>query len=246
MEQSRFPLSSAVVLGGLIALGVTLGGWFVGRGFASRIERFVTVRGLVERPVRADVAVWTILYSAINDDLTKANDQIERDTTLAIAFAKRQGFADADITQVALSVRDERQAGGGSAGRYSIRGGVQIRSADVERVQQASRLTRALIAQGVVLSFGYEQSLNPAYFFTKLDEIRPAMLADATKSARAVAQQFAKDSGSRLGAIRRANQGVFQILPRHAVDSTQYTYEESRSIEKKVRLVSTIDYYLED
>jgi hypothetical protein len=250
MEPSRFPLSSAVVLGGLIALGVALGGMFIGRGFlASRMERFVTVRGLVERPVRADVALWTVSFSATNDDVARANAQIERDRVLSIAFAKKQGFTDAEIEQAPTKVTDQTRYGGNEArasGRYRVDGGVRIRSSNVDRVQQASQLTGELIAQGVVLSFESDSGFaNPSYYFTKLDEIRPSMLADATKSARAVAEQFAKDSGSKLGAIRRANQGVFQILPRDAVDG-QGTFEEPKSIDKKVRLVSTIDYYLGD
>lgn len=251
MEPSTHPLASPTLLGGLIAAGIALGGMFIGYGFmAARMERYVTVRGLVERPVRADVAVWTISYSATSDDVVKANAEIDRATKLALAFAKKQGFAAPDLAQLPTRVTDQTRWGGDGAarqaGRYRVDGGIRVRSADVERVQSASRLTGELIAEGVVLSFESDGgSANPAYFFTKLDQIRPSMLADATKSARAGAQQFAQDSGSGLGAIRRANQGVFQILPRDAVDS-QNTFDEPRTIEKKVRLVSTIDYYLDD
>jgi uncharacterized protein len=95
-----------------------------------------------------------------------------------------------------------------------------------------------------VLGLEGETFANPAYYFTNLDAIRPAMLADATRSARRVAEQFARDSETRLGPIRRANQGVFELAPRDA-NAPENPMEELPFIDKKVRLVSTIDYYLE-
>jgi len=251
MESRGFPASSAIVLGVLIAAGLALGGYFVGEGFegSRRGDRYVTVRGLVERPVRADVAVWSISFTATNDDVTKANADIERDAKLVTAFAHDHGFGDKEIETIASRVTDTQQFGaqqGHVNGRYLVKGGIQIRSGSVDRVAQTSQLTGDLISRGIVLSLDPDTgAANPAYYFTGLDAIRPAMLADATKSARAVAQQFANDSSSKLGPIRRANQGVFEILPRDATGD-QPGFEETRSIDKKVRLVSTIDYYLEE
>ena len=114
----------------------------------------------------------------------------------------------------------------------------------VDVVREASQMTGALIRQGVVLDGRPIESgaANPAYLFTRLTDIRPAMLAQATKSARALAQQFATDTNSHLGAIRRATEGVFQVMSRDG--EAPNTAEERASIEKKLRLVSTIDYYL--
>jgi hypothetical protein len=111
-------------------------------------------------------------------------------------------------------------------------------------VRAASQTTGELIRQGVVLDGRPIESAaaNPAYLFTRLGDIRPAMLAQATKSARALAQQFATDSNSHLGAIRRATEGIFQVLSRDG--ETPNPAEERSSIEKKLRLVSTVDYYL--
>jgi hypothetical protein len=212
-------------------------------------ERYVTVRGLVARPVKADIAVWDISYTATNDDVIKANAEIDRDAKLVVAFARKHGFTGADIQPIATRVTDQSQFGGNqnrAAGRYLVKGGIEIRSKDVNLVQQTSQLTGELIQQGVVLNLESDSgAANPAYYFTQLDAIRPSMLAESTRSARAVAQQFANDSGSKLGPIRRANQGVFEILPRDSSGS-QDAFLEPRSIDKTIRLVSTIDYYLED
>jgi uncharacterized protein len=243
---------TALILGVLIGAGLALGGWFIGRGFYdSRMgARYVTARGLVERSVRADIAVWTISYSATNNDVTKANAEVDRDTQLATAFVKQRGFADTEIQPIPAVVNDTSQNGGlnrtESSGRYLVKAGIRIRSSNVDRVLQASQLTGELIQQGIVLSLEGESDANPAYYFRGLDAIRPPMLAEATKSARAVAQQFANDSGSRLGTIRRANQGVFEILPQNGSAGGQSSWLEPRSIDKTVRLVTTIDYYLQD
>lgn len=251
MESRGMPALSAAILGALVAIGLALGGYFIEQGFLSARgrDRYVTVRGLVERSVKADVAVWNISYTATSDDVVKANTEIVRDAKLVTAFAHQHGFTDAEIEIVPAKVTDTEQFGATqnrSNGRYLVKGGIQIRSANVDRVAQTGQLTGDLISQGIVLNLEPDNGIaNPAYYFTNLDSIRPAMLADATKSARAVAQQFANDSNSKLGPIRRANQGVFEILPRDASGS-QGGFDEARSIDKKVRLVSTIDYYLEE
>jgi hypothetical protein len=242
---------SVTIAGLIIAVGIAAAGWFIGNGFAQarRTERFVTVRGLVTRAVRADIAVWDISYTATNDDVTRANAEIDRDAKIVIAFAKTHGFGEKDLQVLATRVTDQSQFGGNQAhatGRYLVKGGIEIRSKDVDRVQRTSQLTGELIQQGVVLNLDSDNgAANPAYYFTQLDAIRPSMLAEATRSARAVAQQFALDSASRLGPIRRANQGAFEILPRDSSGS-QDAFLEPRSINKTIRLVSTIDYYLED
>ena len=251
MNSRGFPASSAVILGALVAAGLAVAGFYVGSGFAGsrRGDRYVTVRGLVERAVKADVAVWNISFTATSDDVTKANAETERDAKLVTGFAHTHGFTDAELETIPTRVTDTQQFGGSQGhanSRYLVKGGIQIRSSAVDRVAQTSQLTGDLIRQGIVLSLDPDTGVaNPAYYFTGLDSIRPAMLADATKSARAVAQQFANDSSSKLGPIRRANQGVFEILPRDATGE-QASFEEARSIDKRVRLVSTIDYYLEE
>jgi len=248
MDSRPSPLA-ALLLGLLIGSGGAIGGYFIGRGFyQARAERYVTVKGLVERDVKADLALWTISYTSNGPDLSSANDQLQQDQKTVIAFAQAHGFDPSAIQIQPTTATDlfANQYNGNrpdASQRYLIKGGIQIRSAKVDQVRLASQDTGDLVKQGVALGENYPQA--PQYFFTRLNDIRPSMLADATRSARAVAEQFAADSHSQLGPIRRANQGVFQITSRDA-SGDQAQGDEQSSIEKKVRLVSTVDYYLLD
>jgi hypothetical protein len=213
MEQKT--LASAVVLGVLIGAGVAVGGYFVGRGFymARAGERYVTTKGLVERDVKADLAVWAISYTATGAAINEANDRIEQDHKLVTAFAQRHGFTADEIEIQPTTVTDAfanqfRNGKPDAKERCIVKGGVRLRSGKVDQVRRASR--GDLLKQGVVLGENFPQAAQ--YFFTKLNDVRPAMLAEATRSARAVAEQFALDSHSQLGPIRRANQGVFEIM----------------------------------
>ncbi len=239
----------AAILGLLIGAGVALGGYFVGRGFATARanERYVTVKGLVERNVKADLGVWTISYTAAAAQLADANTANQQDQTIVMTFAQAHSFLAGEIEVQPTTVTDtlanqSDNRAPNLAQRYLIKGGIKIRSTKVDQISQASQATGDLVKQGVVLGENYPQA--PQYFYTKLNSIRPEMLADATRSARSVAEQFAEDSHSRLGPIRRASQGVFEITGRDASSDSSAGNDEQGSIDKKVRLVSTIDYYL--
>jgi hypothetical protein len=247
-DSRALSLGGALLIGLLAGAGVALGGYFIGKGFyAGRAgERFVSVKGLAERDVKADLALWTVSYTAAGPGVAEANAAIAQDQTLVIAFATAHGFAAAEIevqpTTVTDTFANESDRRAPDAGqRYVIKGGIRIRSGKVDQVLQASQDTGDLVKQGVVLGENYPQA--PQYFFTRLNDIRPAMLADATHSARSVAEQFAADSHSELGAIRRASQGVFEVTGRDSSGETG-AGDDQGSLEKKVRLVSTIDYFL--
>jgi hypothetical protein len=246
--ESRISLSAAVLLGILSGVGVAVGGYFIGQGFyAARMgERYVTVKGHAEREVKADLGTWMISYTATVAGVTSANAAIEQDQKVVSAFAIAHGFAAAEIevqpTTVSHTFANQSEARTPNPSqRYLIKGGIKLRSGKVDQILAASQDSGNLVQQGVVLGENYPQA--PQYFFTKLNDIRPAMLADATRSARAVAAQFAADSASGLGPIRRASQGVFEISGRDSSGDSA-AGDEQGSLEKKVRIVSTIDYYL--
>ncbi len=249
MENRPLSIASALLLGVLIGAGVAIGGYFVGQGFyRARAERYVTVKGLVERDVKTDLALWIISYTAAGPDLNAANNKLEQDQTAVLAFAQGHGFPTEEILVQPTTVSDTfanpyQGNRPDPAQRFIVKGGIQIRSAKVDEVRKASQDTGDLVKQGVALGENYPQA--PQYFFTRLNDIRPSMLAEATRSARAVAKQFAADSRSRLGPIRRANQGVFEITSRDAGGDRAGT-DDQGSIDKKVRLVTTVDYYLID
>ena len=233
-----------VFAGALVAAGIATGGHLLGKQiYDSRIgDRFVTVKGLAEREVTADLSIWPLRVSATGDDLMTVQVKIEADVTQISLFLASRGFSLEEVQPQRVEVTDllaqtYRQEGA-SENRYIIQQTVMIRTANVNLVDQISRDVGELVKRGVVLSDGS----GPTYLFTKLNEVKPSMIAEAMVNARAGAEQFATDSASRVGGIRRANQGVFVILPR---DETDGVWEPTQ-LHKKVRVVSTIEYYLVD
>ncbi len=251
MERGSISFPAAVILGLLVGAGAGLGGFFIGQGLIQgrRAERFVSVKGLAERYVKADLAVWTLSFNTAGADVSAVSTASDRDRELVRSFITRSGFTDREIEPLPTRINDQFASLTGppnleAARRYTITAGYEIRTTKVDAVREASQLTGDLIRQGVVLDGRTTENggANPAYVFTRLADIRPAMLAQAIKSAHTVAEQFAADSSSHLGAVRRAGHGVVQVMSRDA--ETPNPTDERASIEKKLRLVSTIDYYL--
>jgi len=235
IDKSLIP---AALFGGLIAIGLIGAGAFIGSGVVNAQvgNRQVTVRGVAERNVVADLAVLTLSFKAANDDLPTAQAKIDADLALVRAFLTRQEYPAEAITIGRLQVTDTRAREYGSTEnvvRYILTQGVTVRTTDVQRVAQTERALNDLVREGVQLDFA-----APTYVFTKLNEVRPSMIAEATASARSGAEQFAKDSGAPLGPIRQATQGSFEILAREDIDS------ESTSLDKRVRVVATVSYQL--
>lgn len=228
-----------VVAALLVALGVAAGGAFVGRGlFAARAtERTVTVKGLAEREVDADLAFWPITFTATGEDLVAAQARIDRDADRIRAFLAEHGFEEAEIQSGSPTVTDrmaEGSFGSQPLERYVVRGLLTVRSPKIGKVREASGDTARLVSDGVALVRDFEARTQ--YLFTQLEAIKPEMIAEATRDARRAAEQFAHDSGSRVGAIRTAQQGYFSIEDRDAFSPER----------KRVRVVTTVQYLLED
>lgn len=237
---------NGVVAAVVLAVGVVLGGFAIGWGFeqSRRPVRSVLVKGYSEREVKSDLGLWPLRFVASGNDLAAVQAKIEQDTEIVAAFLRAEGFAEGDFEAQSLQVIDlEAQQYGGDSrgGRFIIAQFVLLRTADVDRLERTAARSGRLLSQGVVLSAEYGP-LKPIYLFGALDGLKTEMLAEATRLARDSAQQFADESGSRLGAIRNANQGVFQILPRDPAPGIS----ETDQVEKTVRVVSTIEYLLED
>jgi hypothetical protein len=231
----------------LLAIGVALGGWFIGNGFAHRHpSRSVTVKGLAERNVKADIALWQIQFAETGDDLAGVQATIQKDDAAITAFLRRHKLGADAIALHSVQVTDRAARNYGNdqyKTRFVVTGTIMVRTQDVDAVAAAAQDTGALIAQGVVLGNpdgGFNE--GPNYLFDGINALKPSMIAEATQNARAAAEQFARDSGSRLGGIVRANQGVFEILPRDKAPMLQ----QDRQIDKTVRVVATLDYALVD
>lgn len=232
----------------ILAMGFVLAGLLVGSGFAKgrEADHFVTVKGVSEREARADLAIWPLGIVAADNDLSRAHASLLRSVREIKTFLVRNQLDTTELTLQQFVVSDAltNQYGGGNVTtRFVIRQTVVVRSTQPDRVAAASQRVGELVSAGVVLSSGGEYGPGgPTYVFTKLNDLKPPMIAEATARAREAAEQFARDARSELGGIRRANQGIFEILPR---DQAPGIFEGNQIL-KTVRVVSTIEYLLDD
>ena len=231
----------------VLAIGVAMGGYFIGDGiYRAMSGRTVTVKGLAERDVVADTAVWNIKINGVGGDLTKLQSQIDEDIAEIHTFLIDAGFEPDEIQNLRIQVRD-KYAGYSDAelknqqndGRYVIDTGVMVRSTQVMLVDAMSRRMGELVRRGITITEDYS---GPVYIFNGLNDIKIPMIEQATKNATAAGQQFAKDADAKLGQIKSANQGVFSIESRDPID--RWSSDERQAINKKVRVVATITFYL--
>lgn len=222
----------------ILATGLVAGGYLLGDGLlrAKDAERAVTVRGLAERDVTADLATWTISYSASSTSLAEAQDKVRRDTQSIEAFFKELGFPAEALQPTGANVNSSTDLSGTTT--YTVRQRLALRTTDIARAQKAVARQFDLVGRGVFL----EEGSGMAYTFTKLNDIKPEMVAAATKDARSAAQQFAKDSNSGVGKIRDATQGYFEIEAR---DGDSGGWGSADSPYKKVRVVTTVSFTLD-
>ncbi|MFO1036785.1 MAG: SIMPL domain-containing protein [Geminicoccaceae bacterium] len=230
----------------LIAAGIAGGGWLIGRGLleARSSDRFVSVKGLAERDVKADLALWPLRFVATGNDLQVAKAKIAADEAAIRKFVTGAGVPDSAIEVVGFEVTDllaQVYRSGPVESRFVLAATLIVRSNDVDRIAALAQKVGDLVDAGVVLSTEGAPS-GPVFLFTALNDAKPEMVAEATRNAREAAQEFARDSGSQLGGIRRASQGVFQILSRDEAPGIQEPYQ----VNKRLRVVSTVDYYLTD
>ena len=243
---------STTVIALALVIGLTAAGYLIGRG-ASRFRsdnRVVTVKGLVEREVKADEAVWTLSLRRPSADLKDALAQIAADRGAVVKFLKDQSFAESEITVLPTRTidklaRDYVPNQGVDRMRYLVSTAVVVRTAKIEQVQNSIGKTEELINAGVVLDSEREGSIaNPRYVLTKFNDLRPELLAEATKNARTIAQQFAADSGATVGRIHSANQGSIQIFGSDG-NNESGTYNPTSTPVKKIRVVSTFEFELQ-
>ena len=232
---------SAVLLGALLCVGLATMGLLLSEGIIKfrDMERSVSVKGLSERDMPADVAIWPIRFSEVSNDLGELYGSLESKNEKINNFLRQQGFK-VDEISVSVPAIQDRQAQGFSEeqvrnGRYAGTSTLTVYSKDIEMVRKAMSNLVQLGQNGIAIS-GQDYDAKTQFLFTQLNDIKPVMIEEATRNAREVAEKFAHDSGSKLGKIKRASQGQFSIDDRDS--NTPYI--------KKVRIVSTVEYYLVD
>lgn len=218
---------AAVVSAVIIAAGLTN---------ISPDRRTVSVRGLCEREVPADTAVWPIVYSFGSDSLEELHSVITSAAADVAAFLEKNGLTSDDFTVQAPVITDlsTERYGTDAKWRYIAKNTVLVRTKKISEVKAAVSNSMELMESGIAVSSDYGNSVQ--FLFTGLNDVKPAMIAAATENAREAAEQFARDSGSRVGKIKTASQGLFSIE-----DAAP-----GLSDVKTVRVVTSVQYYLAD
>ena len=229
----------------VLALGVAFAGVQIQSGLTNfkSSDRTVQVKGLAQRDVVADLALWPISYTETGNDLPALQDLMDMRGSLVLSFLATHGIKDAEVELQQVYVQDllaqSYRNGNVGQNRYILTQTYLVRSDNIEAIDKASKNIGDLIRQGV--AFSPNSSTAPTYLFTRLNDIKPDMIAQATKNAREAAMEFANNSGQKVGGIKRASQGVFQILPR----DESYAVAEAQQKNKTVRVVSTLHFYLD-
>lgn len=224
----------------ILAIGMLLLGVFIKNGFSefAQKDRSVNVKGLAEMEVPADKVTWPLVYKSLGNDLSALYDDIKRSNQTILGFLKEKGIEEAEISVNAPEIIDqkaERYSNNDSPYRYNVTSVITVTSIKVDLVRKLISEQGELLKRGIAITGG-DYRYNVSFEYTSLNKIKPGMIEEATRNAREAAEKFAKDSESELGKIRHASQGQFSISDRDA--NTPYI--------KKVRVVTTIEYSLED
>ncbi|WP_105199598.1 SIMPL domain-containing protein [Pseudoalteromonas sp. T1lg10] len=224
----------------LLALGLASIGILLSNAIIEfkAMDRTVAVKGLAEQQVQADTAIWPIVFTEAGEQLEQVTGAVEQKQNAVVAFLKLHGFSDEEISLGQVTVVDKKaqQYGPEQVGlRYLVSANMSVYSQDPNKVRHASSQISELAKQGIAIG-GDRYTNRIEYLFTGLNDIKPQMIEQATRNAREVAVKFARDSDSTLGKIKSARQGQFSISDR----------DSSSPHLKKVRVVSTVEYYLVD
>lgn len=234
-------LSSIILAIGLVISAIILS---FGLLHIKSNNRFVTVRGLDEQYTKANLVVWHLNFKAIGKDLETTQINLDQQKKLITEFLKSAGFTQDEFSQQLINVTDKRANQYDNRfieERYILSTSIKLRSTKVDLAAQAQQKLSKLIKSGVTLSDNGYCSNSPNYLFTKLNDIKIDMLAKATKNARDAAKQFADNADASVGSIRQATQGYFSISAQDSVENCG----EKASLMKKVRVVTTVDFFLE-
>jgi hypothetical protein len=226
----------------IFSLGLTTSGYALSDGLRRwklAEQRSITVRGVSERNVTADLATWSVSFAHTGTELGSVQQSVDQQARSVRAFFLRAGFRPAEVadSNVSLSRDQPTDKDGNPVGpeELTVRRSIELRTNDVMKARAAYAAQAELLRNGVELS-----GSGISYTFTKLNDLKPEMIAEATRHARLSAEQFANDSGASVGSIKTASQGYFSVGPRDGSDEENGDGTDSPF--QKVRVVTTVDY----
>lgn len=201
--------------------------FYFSAGNFSTQGKYVEVKGLSEKIVKADVAIWSMNFEVKSNDIDSLYAQIDKNTKAVKSFLTQKGFEESEINVAPVNIYQDTYTG--SLFRYNSTTQLSVYTKKVDLVKSASRDTLSLVKQGVTFN---QNSIE--FQFSDINSVKPEMLAEAIKNAKTSAEQFAEESGAKVGDISRGNQGVFDITDKDP-GSPEY---------KKIRVVSSLRFLL--
>ncbi len=249
MENGRILRNSQIIILGLcIAVATILSSLILSQGFL-KVMKFnkevIAVTGSAQQLIRSDLIVWQAEFGRRSPDLATGYQQLKKDLERVRAYLVSKGVREEEMTvsQVFTTFLFKKDSDGRDTNEqegFRLGQRITVKSADVDRLTAVSRESTELINEGIALS-----SYAPQYFYTKLDELKVEMLARASENAKQRAQSMATSTGNRIGAIRSARMGVFQITPPTSTDVSDYGQNDTSSLEKKVMAVVSVTFAIE-
>ncbi len=244
-----------LAMAAIVALGFALNGLFIGKSLEKfkREDRKISVKGFSEKEVKSNFSVWTIKTRVTSNDLLEGTKTIEENKEKLFQFLTESGIQPHEIIQQNFNVTDKlaRDYVSNDMGpfRYIVDNSIQVRSENVDLIAKLSKQTDKLFKAGVMLTEN-DYSPNVKFLYTRLNDIKPQMLSEATQNAKKAAIEFTKESGVKLGKLQRASQGLFSIVDRdYSVMANTgdggFFDPNVNDIYKKVKVVVNIDYSIE-
>ncbi|QBQ41138.1 SIMPL domain-containing protein [Sphingobacterium psychroaquaticum] len=218
--------SNSIIIAVIAGLSVIIFGWVLGNAykFKYKVNNTVNVTGNAKKDFEADIVKWSASYSRKSMDLTQASEQLKQDRDLVRQFLEKQGINPKEILFNAVNINKEFSYHSDGSGNsyntftgYSLLQNVSVESKDLDKVDNASREISTLISQGLELS-----SNSPSYYYSKLEDLKLELISQASANAKQRAVNIAKEAGSSLGDLIKADLGIFQITGQN--DNEEYSY----------------------
>ncbi len=232
------------LLGVFLCTGIVIGAFIISKTVeqVKFQNQRITVKGYAERTITSDIASWRGQITARSTELVTAYDNLQADLNKVLSYLEQKGISrdDVDIASVITSIQYKRTANGMTTNiveGYNLVQPVSITSSNIEQIAEIANEITVRTQQGVEFD-----SFPPQYFYTKLDDMKIELLGEATKNAYMRAEQLAENSGSKVGSLKYASQGVFQITPVYSTQVSDYGTYDTSTIEKSVKAVVTIEY----
>lgn len=246
MNENQRINSSWVIVALILALGLVLSAFIAGGSVVKSKEaaNSISITGSAKKQIKSDLAVWDGSFSATAPEMTAAYNKLQDSQAKVKAYLQSKGIADKDMvfSSINTNTRYVMLPNGQNSNQvesYELRQQVEIKSKNVDQITLLSREATDLINQGVEF-----QSMPPQYFYTKIADLKIEMLSLATKDAMKRAEQIAKNTNSRVGALRAARMGVFQITPLYSNEVSDYGINDTSSLDKEITAVMTCEFQI--